>query len=530
VLAGATLAALALPLNIGYATAAGLPPSVGIYSTLVPVVVFALTTGSRHLVVGPDATIAALLGVAAMPLVAAGHDAEEVAWAAALLIGLLLLACWLLRLGRIVRYLSRAVLTGFIAGLAIEVLTSQVRKIMAVEVDADGWAREVVELVRAVPDASVASVAVGLATIAIARGCRRIAPALPAALVALTIVTTAVAVLDPSGVSLLGEVPSTLPRPTFPTVGFEVWAELFPVALAIAALTIAEGVLLAQSSARRHDESLDANGEILSLGVTNAAAACAGGMPIGASASRTAAIEATGARTQLPAVTAAVLVAIVVVFLGDVVAALPNAALAGLVASAVVSTIDVAELRRFARWRRTEWWIAVGCGAGVLVFGPLGGIVLAVIASAFDVVRRAANAPWTMLTDSVVDPATDRFTAAGARPGPPAGLRIVRPGGPLFFANAEDLGRLFETAAADGTAWLVLDLETVGDIDPTAALALREGIELADSRDVVVAFTRVGEPVRGLLERYGVRSGDHGPLVYESNRDVERAYLQASDA
>ena len=122
--AGATLAALSLPLNIGYATAAGLPASVGIYSTLIPVVVFALTTGSRHLVVGPDATIAGLLGVVVMPLVAAGQNPEEVAWAAALLVGAFLLVFWALRLGALVRFLSRAVLLGFIAGLAVEVLLS----------------------------------------------------------------------------------------------------------------------------------------------------------------------------------------------------------------------------------------------------------------------------------------------------------------------------------------------------------------------------------------------------------------------
>jgi sulfate permease, SulP family len=168
VLAGITLVALSLPMNIGYATVAGLPPTAGVYASIVPVLVFAVTTGSRRLVFGPDATIAALLAAVLLPVSAMGADPVTAAVGVALLTGLLLVVAWLLRLGGLARFLSHAVLLGFIAGLAVEILTSQVRKMLAVEVDADGWVREVVGIVGALPRASAASVSVGVGTSALA--------------------------------------------------------------------------------------------------------------------------------------------------------------------------------------------------------------------------------------------------------------------------------------------------------------------------------------------------------------------------
>ena len=531
--AGVTLAALALPLNIGYATAAGLPATVGIYATLVPLVVFALTTGSRHLVVGPDATIAALLAAALGPIVATGADPAEVAWASALCVGATLLVFWAFRLGGLVRFVSKAVLVGFIAGLGIEVLTSQIRKIMAVDVEADRWPREIAELVGAIPDASAPNVAIGIGTIVALRAMRRWLPTVPAALVVLAVATTLVAAVEPTGVGVLGEIPSGLPTPTFPTIGLDIWLDLLAVSIAIAVLTTAEGALIAQRYARQHGEPLDTNGEVFALGTSNVAAAVSGAMPIGASASRTAALSAAGARTQMPSVIAAIVVALVVLLFTDVVARLPEAALAGLVANAVVSTIEVGELRRFARLRRSELVIALGCTAGVLLIGPIGGIVIAVLVSAIDVVRRAAAAPWTELTADVPDPAVDRFRTAdgGAeheRLG--AGLRILRPGGPLFFANADAVRDLLVEAASDPDAeWLVLDLETVSDVDPTAAEALAEGIRVALDRGTTVAFARVTRSVHELLDRYDVTALVGAEHVYASNRAARAAYLGRHD-
>jgi sulfate permease, SulP family len=528
--AGVTLAALALPLNIGYATAAGLPATVGIYATLVPLVVFALVTGSRHLIVGADATIAALLAAALAPIVAAGADPAELASATALCVGLTLLVFWALRLGSLVRFVSKAVLVGFIAGLGIEVLTSQVRKMMAVSVEAERWPSEVVELVRSIPEASAASVAVGLGTIVGLRVLRRVAPRIPGALVVLTAATVLVAVLEPAGVAVLGDVPSGLPTPTVPTLGLDIWLDLVAVAVAIAVLSTAEGALLAQRYARRDGEHVDANGEVFALGSANVAAAMSGAMPVGPSASRTAAVASAGACTQVPSLIAAAVVAMVLLFFTDAVARLPEAALAGLVASAVVSTIEVAELRRFGRLRRSELGIALGCTAGVLLIGPIGGIVLAVLVSAVDVVRRAAAAPWAELDAGGADDPLGRMRAArptGSRAGR---LMMVRPSGPLFFANADMARTVLEDAAADpDVSWVVIDLETVGDVDPTAAEALEEGIGAALAGGTVVALSRVTRPVRELLDRYGIIDMVGSEHIYDSNRRARAVYESERD-
>jgi SulP family sulfate permease len=523
-LAGATLVALSVPMNIGYASVAGLPATAGIYASIVPLLVFAVTTGSRRLVVGPDATVAALLAAAIAPVAATGVAAVDAALAVALLTGLLLVVGWALGLGRLVRFLSHSVLIGFIAGLAVEILTSQVRRMMAVEVEAEGWVLEVVALVAAIPEASAASVAIGVATIVLVRGLRRLAPRVPGALVALVVLGGVVAWLQPAGVEVLGPVPAGLPTVTAPVLPVEVWLQLAPVALAIAVLTVAEGVLLSESAARRHAEPLEPNGEVFAYGLANAAAAFTGGMPIGASASRTAALEDTGARTQVPMVAAAVVAAIVAVAFTDVLAAIPMAALGGLVANAVVGLLNVPAFRHLARVRRSEFVIASVCALGVLVLGPLPGLAVAAIASAIDVVRRAADLPWAEL-EAAPDPSgTDRYRREGDRP-VADGLRILRPEGPLFFANAATVRDRLHAAADDPAArWLVLDLEAVSDIDPTAAEALAETIGGLHAAGVTVALTRVRSPIRGSLDRYGLTDLLGEDRVFTTNRAAEAAY------
>lgn len=568
VVGGVVLAALCLPLNLGYAEAAGLPAAVGIYATLLPLVIYAVFAGSRHLVVGPDATIAAFMAASFGPIVASsGVEPTELAIGLSLLVGLVLLLAWLFQAGSVVRFLSKAVLVGFIAGLAIEVLTSQIRKIMNVKVEADTWIAEVWGLVKAIPEASAASVAVGVSTIVLVRLVKRISPRLPAALIALVIVGVAVALFEPAGVALLGQVPSGLPSLTFPTFGLGVWLDLLPIAVAIAALTIAEGVLLAKSAARAAREPFAANPELFAFGAANVAGAVTGAMPSGASASRTAAMQGVGTTSQVPSIVAAAVVVVIVLFFTDLVAELPSAALAGLVANAVVSTIEFEALREFARVRRTELAIAVGCAVGVLTLGPLGGIVIAVLASAVDVVRRAADAPWAHIGMVGDDVTTARYGAAGdadadaavvgadAGAGGPAGgsgigagvvgetasdsaslaglpgLVVVRPGTSLFFANAEELAKVLTAAAADAsTEWVVLDLERVADIDPTAAEALHEGAEEVRHAGKVLALTRTGRNVMELLERYETFELIDERYVFVSNRAAARAFAARSIA
>jgi high affinity sulfate transporter 1 len=527
--AGITLAALALPLNIGYAESAGLPVIVGINAAILPAIAFALFSGSRQLVTGPDATIAALLA-GVIPTVAAesGAAPEELALAVAMLTGAVLIVLWVLKAGTMVRFISKSVLVGFLAGLGIEILTSQVEKIMNIKVDTGEWLTDVAEIVESIPDASAASVLVGVSTIVILRLTKRFTPKLPGPLIALVAVGGAVYLLEPDGVSVLGAIPSGLPELSVPTLGFWTWVDLFGTAVAIAVLTIAEGLLVASAAARRHGDDLDANGELASMGFANIAAAMSSGMPIGASASRSAATEAAGSRSQMPALVSAVIVMLVALYFTDVVAEIPSAALAGLVANAVVSVIDVRAFATFARVRRSEFFIALGCTAGVLVLGPIGGLVLAVVATMVDMVRRIAGSPWVTLEPPAGDWEMERFAAVADPDTPPEelqGVSFVRLTGPLFFANADTLRDRIETAAVGDVRWVLLDFESVTDVDPTASEALADSVTTLRDNGKVIGITRVSAPVASLLDTYGITEAVGTDHIHTSNRAALAAYL-----
>jgi sulfate permease, SulP family len=530
VFAGVTLAALALPLNIGYAEAAGLPAIVGINAALLPILAFALFSGSRQLVLGPDATVAALLA-GLLPAVAAESGAMpvELALGVAMLTGIILIVLWLVKAGTLVRFISKSVLVGFLAGLGIEILTSQVEKILNISVDTGGWFTDVVEIVKQLPEASIASVVVGVTTIVAIRLCQRLVPRLPGPLIALVLVGGAVYLLEPEGVKLLGEIPSGLPSLSFPTLDLSTWAELVGTALAIAVLTVAEGLLVASTAARRHDEELEVNGELVAMGLANIAAAVSSGMPIGASSSRTASTEAAGGRSQLPAIVSVIIVGAVALWFTDIVAEIPTAALAGLVANAVVAVIDVRAFRTFARVRRSELFIALGCTLAVLVLGPIGGLVLATVATMVDMVRRTAGSPWVTLEPPEGDWEMERFVAVADPDAVPAdlvGATYVRLTGPLFFANADALrDRVAEAAAAEEVRWVLLDFESVTDVDPTASEALADSVSEVRDHGKVIGITRASAPVRRLLDLYGITETISADQLYTTNREALAAYL-----
>jgi MFS superfamily sulfate permease-like transporter len=529
VFAGVTLAALSLPLNIGYAESAGLPVIVGINAAILPVVAFALFSGSRVLMTGPDATIAALLtGVIPVVAVESGELPEELALGVAMLTGAVFILLWLVRAGTMVRYISKPVLVGFLAGLGIEILTSQVEKVLGISVDTGEWLTDVAEIVRSIPDASGASVVVGVSTIVLLRAGARYAPKLPTPLIALAVVGGAVYALEPEGVSILGEVPSGLPELSFPTLGFWTWIDLLGVAVAIAVLSIAEGLLVASSGARRHHDDLEPNGELAAMGIANVVGAVSSGMPIGASASRSAATDGAGSRSQMAGLVSALIVLAVALWFTDVVAEIPSAALAGLVANAVVSVIDVRAFRSFARVRRSELLIALGCTAGVLVLGPIGGLVLAVVATMVDMVRRLAGSPWVTLEPPEGDWELARF-AAVAEPGATASdleqVSFIRLAGPLFFANADTLRDRIAAVAETDVRWVVLDFESVTDVDPTASEALADAIEFVHERGKVLGIARASAPVVALLDLYGITEAAGPDHIFASNREALSASL-----
>jgi high affinity sulfate transporter 1 len=545
---GITLAALMIPLNIGYAEVAGLPPTAGLYAAILPVIVFALFCSSRHLVASPDAAVAALIAAFITPLAAMGTPLYlQLVYAQTLLCALVFVLFWVFRLGFLVNFLSRPVVVGFIAGLGVEILTGQIGKIMQVSTVAEGWAREVIELITKIPEANLYSVFIGGGTILLIRLLKRYAPQFPGALTALVLATIIVQVfaLETQGVSVLGPVPSGLPQLTVPQVSLADYLKLLPGALAICLVSLPDALVLGRRYGKQFGYRFDGDQEMFALGAANVAAGLTGGFATGASASRTVAMVNGGARSQAPSLIAAAVVMIALLFFTGVLALLPSAALAGIVANAVIGLIDIPELRALFRLRRSEGWIGVISLFGVLILGPLLGVLLAFLLSAIEVVRRAAR-PSTGVLAQIPGKASLhlRDVATAETSGEDAsgservalgqtlpGLVVYRFSDPLYFANAqvfrEEVDRL-TTPGEPPVRWFALDAQGVSDIDTTGAQALEESLDLLTTRGVTFAATRLTAPVRTLLAHYHLLDRIGEARIYETNAAALEAYSAAT--
>jgi SulP family sulfate permease len=554
-MAGVTLAALMIPLNIGYAQVAGLPPAAGLYAAIVPLVVFALLASSRHLVTSPDASMATLVGAALVAFAAPGDPLRlQYALALALICALLFFVFWVFRLAFLANFLSRAVMAGFITGLGIEVFTNQVRKILAAphlsdatsgllaaaeqlketlatSVSTEGYFVEVIALVQSIPRANLYSVAIGVGAFLIVRLVKRYAPRVPGALVALVLLTTLVALLDlpAKGVGVLGNaIPSGLPALTLPAIPLADYLSLLPGALAIVAILLCEGLLVVRSYSNKYGYKADGDQMLFAYGAANLAAAFTGSIVTGNSPSRSAAMDASGARSQLPSLVAAGTIAVVMLFFTDLLAFLPTAALAGIVANAVLSLIEVHELRELWHMRRSEFWIAAVCLLSVLALGPLRAVAIAFLLSTIDVIRRASR-PDTAVLEEAPDGSHFFPVAAGQAPGP-SGLVVYRFGAPLYFANAPLFLDEVEGAAGRATGpvrWFVLDAEAMVDVDTTGSEALRQAITMLTGRGITFAVSRAHPSFLAWLERYHLMPLIDPGRFYPTNRHAAAAFREA---
>ena len=553
--AGITLAALIIPLNIGYAQVAGLPPVFGLYAGIIPLAIFALFTSSRHVVGSPDAPIAAIMGAMLIGFAPIGDPLRaEYALALALLCGLLFFVFWLFRLAFLANFLSRAVLAGFITGLGIEVLTNQVRRIlgaahsidgsglaaiaehlysaMATSVHTTGYFVELIALFESIPHANLYSVVIGLGTFIVVRLMKKYAPKAPAALIALILMTVTVAVfgLDQKGVKVLGAMPSGLPSLTLPNVPLADYLRLLPGAMAVVGITLCEALLLVRSCSQKHNTRADGNQVLFAYGMASIASGFTGSLVSGPSASRTAAMDAAGSRTQLSSLVAAGAVALVMVFFTDELAYLPTAALAGVVANAVLKLIEVEELRELWRMRRSEFWIAVVCLLSVLVFGPLQAVIIAFLLATIDLLRRASS-PRTWVLHEAPDGSHFVPEETDHAPDTP-GIIIYRFGASLYFANAnlfeEEIEKLVMQAAVP-VKWFVLDTQAMNDVDTSGEETLHQVLAWLAKRGVTVAVSRANPSTTALLRHYHLLELIGENRLYPTNRHAIAAFRRETE-
>jgi SulP family sulfate permease len=548
--AGITLAALIIPLNIGYAQVAGLPPVFGLYAGIIPLAIFALFTSSRHVVGSPDAPISAIMGAMLIGFAPIGDPMRvQYALALAVMCGLLFFVFWMFRLAFLANFLSRAVLAGFITGLGIEVLTNQLRRIlgashitggsgftalaeqlhgaMATSVKTTGYFVELIALFESVPRANLYSVAIGLGAFVIVRLMKKYAPKVPAALIALVLMTVIVGVLglDQKGVKVLGTMPSGLPSLTLPNVPIADYLRLLPGAMAVVGITLCEALLLVRSCSRKHNTRADGDQVLFAYGMASIASGFTGSLVSGPSASRTAAMDAAGSRTQLSSLIAAVTVALVMVFFTGELAYLPTAALAGVVASAVLNLIEVRELREFWHMRRSEFWVAAVCLLSVLVFGPLQAVIVAFLFATIDLLRRASR-PGTWVLQEAPDGSHFVPQETDHAPETP-GIIIYRFGAPLYFANAtlfeEEVEKLV-TKAETPVKWFVLDAEAMVDIDTSGEEVLHQVLTWLAKQGVTVAVSRANQPTSDLLAHYHLLEMIGENRLYPTNRHAIAAF------
>ena len=516
VLAGITLAAVSIPVSLGYAKIAGMPVVTGLYTLLLPMAVFAILGSSRHLVVGADSATAAILGAALAGLAAAGSPQYvRLAGLAALLTGGLLLLARLARLGFLANFLSRTVLIGFLTGVGIQVAARQLPDMLGVTVAGTSTPATLLDVARALPQVHGADVAVSAGVIVIVLAARVIDRRIPGLLIAViaAIIVSRAADLAGHGVAVLGPVPRGLPHLGLPALGWHDAAALTGTAVSLFVVILAQSAATSRAYAGKYEEAFSEDTNLVGLGAANVAAALSGTFVVNGSPTQTQVADSAGGRSQLAQLTTSAVVLIVLLLLIGPLAYLPIAALAAIVFLIAAGLIDVAGMRRILACRRLEFAIALLTAAAVVVLGVEEGILLAVAASVIDHVRHTYHPFNSVLVKSPAGHWQPAPVRPGARTEP--GLVIYRFGTSLYYANASRLIDDVTALAAQGgpLRWFVLDCAAIGDVDFTAAGVLTRVIEHLRKRHIRLAVSSVLGPVRGQLDRYGI-SAALGPGAY----------------
>jgi sulfate permease, SulP family len=540
--AGITLAALAIPEVMGYTKISGTPVVTGLYTILLPAIVFAVFGSSRHLVVGGDSATAAILyaGIAALGVSGLQPGTNEwlsYASLAALITGGLLILARVARLGFLADFISRTVLVGFLTGVGVQVALGQLAGMLGVaapKVSTDQVSGTLIKFwdtLREVPDASPATVAVSLGVVGTLIVFDRWIKAVPGGLIAVggAIAVSWAADLESHGVAVLGHVPSGLPSIGLPSgVG---WSEVWPLGATAGSMFL---VIIAQSAATsrayaiRYQDRFDENNDLVGLSLANVAAGLSSAFVVNGSPTKTKIAEEANSATQVAMLSMAATVAIVLLFLTKPLQYLPNAALAAVVFVIGIKLIDVTHMREILRLRRNEFAIAVVTAIVVVVFGVEQGIILAIVLSLLDHVRRHYRPHDIVLTVSPGGRPMPMPVRPGARTEP--GLVVYRFAVGLFYANATRLADevLTLVGGPEPPRWFVLQADAIDDVDFTGGETLLELARQLAERKIVFAIASPQELVRSQLDRFGFTAAIGPEHVYGTLDDAFDAFHAAS--
>ena len=528
-IAGLTAAAVVLPKAMAYATVAGLPVSVGLYTALVPMAVYALLGSSRVLSVSSTTTLAILVATELALAVPDGDPGRLLTATATLtaLTGLLLIAASMLRLGFVANFISSPVLTGFKAGIGLVIVLDQVPKLLGLHITRDGFFRDLLSLAQHLPEASLVTLAIGLAALILLFLMERAWPHSPAplAIVAAGIAVSWIAGLGAAGVATVGHIPQALPSLTLPAPGLV--AQLLPGAIGIALMSFTETIAAGRAFALPSDPPIRPDRELLATGAANLAGGFFGAMPAGGGTSQTAVVRAVGGRTQKASLVTASASAATMLVLAPLLGLLPQAVLAAVVIVYSVGLIQPLEFAAIRRVRSMEFRWALAAFLGVLVFGTLQGIVVAVVLSLLGLASQAAHPRVRVIGrqrgGGVLRPLSDEHPDDETF----EGLLIVRPEGRLFFANAEQVGdRLRELVAEHRPRVLILDLSRVFDIEYSALQVMISGERRYADDGVAVWLAGLNPDVLEAIRASGLEDRLGKGRIFASAGDGLSRYLE----
>ena len=531
--AGLSVAAVALPVALAYAQLAGFDPVVGLYSSILPLVAYALFGTSRHLMVNPDAATCAMIAAAVAPLAAGNAElALSVSIALTMVTGLMCVAASFMRLGALADFLSRPIMVGYLNGIAISIFLGQVGKLLGFPVTSGGIIPRLIEIVGKVPQTHGPTLAVGLGSFAVLIGVRRFLPRVPAALAAIVLAGAAAALLrlDAEGVAILGRVPAGLPRLHWPRLPLEDLPAIAADAAGLALVLCTSGIMTARGFAARAGDAIDVDREIAAFGAANIMSALSQGFAVTGADSRTATALAAGGRTQVTGLVAAATMAVLLLFLTAPLAYVPTAALGAVLVFSAVTLFDVGALKEIWKIDRLEVGLSVVTTLGVVAVGAIDGVLIVVALALARFVKQTARPRDEVLGQVEGLPgfhAIDRHPSAKTFPG----LAIYRFNAPLTFFNA-DYFKHRALAAADAAGpelqWFVIDAIPISEVDVGGLYALRDLRVALDARGVTLVLAGRRTEFLNWMRSIGLYREIHEQRVFPTLRQALKAYRRVA--
>jgi high affinity sulfate transporter 1 len=528
VIAGCTLAALAIPEVMGYTKIAGTPVITGLYTILLPVAVFALFGSSRHLVVGADSASAAIMatGLVAMGATAESTQYVELASLCALMCAVLLVGARLLKLGFIANFLSRSVLIGFLTGVGIQVAMGQFGGLFGVSEGSGTTLEKFANALKAIPtETSVPTLIVSIAVLVTIVGLERVNKKIPGALIAVvgSIAASYFFDLAARGVTDLGTVPGGLPAFGLPTdvITAENIEALLPTVISIVVVILAQSAATSRAYAVKYDDSFDENVDLIGLGLANAAAGISGTFVVNGSPTKTEMVDSAGGRSQLAQLTTGVVVLVVLLFLTKPLAYMPNAVLAAVVFLIGIRLIDYRGMADIYRLRLGEFAVAAVTAATVVVIGVEQGIILAMALSVVEHIYHSYR-PYDTLVGLTGEGRVQLTTPSEPIQVAP-GVMVYRFGASLYYANAARFtGEVLDLVegADPPLTWFVIDCGAIGDVDYSGSDAIRQVLDELGRKNVSLALSDVNPKVRGLLDAYGLTGKIGAERIFDTFQDL----------